>query len=329
MTMTRNSFLISTAIACLAGATCVATTAYASEVAISTAQPAAAAPASSAASPAAVTQSAAADGTGTTTTVTIPNSSENFLDDRVSWSNAIEAKATLTGSLAKGFCIPARTKLIGARAAMDTDVQPGSSPTGSSAAQYQAVTLDAAPFDIFGPPPPIKRDTPTGLRYLIPPGDAQTSLCPDVTNSNTKLYEGTVVYVSSADMDNVTFRSGFDYGALVVPFKMQLSGSKAFTGSASLGGYIGYQNPIGDFGVNVSPILFAGLSNISTSATSGSKTTSQTVAGLSYGTGLLFNIKDSFQAGFVFGFDHVNSAQKYQYNDKPWVSFEIGYSFAN
>ena len=45
--------------------------------------------------------------------------------------------------------------------------------------------------------------------------------------------------------------------------------------------------------------------------------------------GLLFDVKDDFHIGLVLGFDHVSSAQKYQYNDKPWVSFEIGYSFAN
>ena len=243
----------------------------------------------------------------------------------MSWGKAIEAKASLGGNLSDGYCIPAKTKLIGSTKAMDTDLS-----SGSSAPQYQEATLDAHPLSIFNGNSQISTDPASNKRYLTPlPADVQKSLCPDVTNSATKLYEGTVVYVSSDDMSNVTFRSGIAYGALVVPFKMQLSGGKAFTGSSSIGGYLGYQNPIGDFPINFNPILFAGASNVSTSATTGSTTTSQTVAGVSYGTGILFDVKDDFHIGFVLGFDHVSSAQKYQYNDKPWVSFEIGYSFAN
>jgi hypothetical protein len=316
--MKRIFFLISSAI-CVIAAMPITTNADAAEVAIATAKPAVAA---------VVAPVAAAGGTGATTNVTIPNSSNNYLDDRLSWPNAIEAKATLGGQLADGYCIPANTRLIGARSAMDTDA---SSTTSGSPPQYQATTLAVpSPFwkavDVFSDYSYLQG---TGnQQYVAAPADGAAKMCPHVNNPKP-LYEGTIAYVSADDMKYVGSRSGFDYGALVVPFKVQLSGGKAFTGSSSLGGYLGYQNPVGDLGMNVSPIIFAGASNISTSATTGFKTTSQTVAGLSYGAGLLFNIKDSFQAGFVVGFDHVNSAQKYQYNDKPWVSFEIGYSFAN
>jgi hypothetical protein len=263
-------------------------------------------------------------GGGSSTSGSISNSSENYLDDRLAWPSAIEATANLGGEIAAGYCIPANTRVIGAHAGLDTSVQQtpasGSSGPGTSATQFQAVTLDTNPpyLGLFGPP----------QTKVAPPSDAAVA-CPHVKTPQAYFSPGDLAFISADDMKNVGYRAGFDYGALVVPFKMQLSGARAFTGSTSLGGYIGYQNPIANLGVNVSPIIFAGASNISTSATTGSTTTSQTVAGLSYGTGLLFNIKDSFQAGFVLGFDHVNSTQKYQYNDKPWVSFEIGYSFAN
>jgi hypothetical protein len=263
-------------------------------------------------------------GGGSSTNASIPNSSENYLDDRLAWPSAIEAKTSLSGDFSNGYCIPANTKVIGAHAGFDTSVQQtpasDSAGPGTSASQYQAVTLDTNhPYlSLFGPRP----------KKVGPPGDAATA-CPDVKTPQAYFSPGDLAYISTDDMKNVGYRAGFDYGALIVPFKMQLAGGKAFTGSASVGGYVGYQNPIANLGVNVSPIVFGGASNISTSKTNGSGTSSQTVAGLSYGVGLLFDIKDSFQAGFVLGFDHVSSAQKYQFNDKPWVSFEIGYSFAN
>jgi hypothetical protein len=273
----------------------------------------------------------------------IPNSSDNYLGDRLSWSGAIEAKTTLSGTYAGGYCIPADTKVIGATKAMSTMVQTAQdsdgNTTGTSAPQFQEVTLDAyrligsdLPDNVSAPDGDSKTITdptspPHKTRYVPVPQDTGT-LCPDVSNP-IPLDQGAHAFISSDDMGNVTYRAGFRYGALIVPFKMQLSAGKALTGSASLGGYLGYQDPVGDIGVNFTPVLFGGLSNISTSATTGSTTTSQTVAGLSYGGGILFDIKDDFHIGFVLGFDHVSSAQKYQFNDKPWVSFEIGYSFAN
>ncbi len=106
-----------------------------------------------------------------------------------------------------------------------------------------------------------------------------------------------------------------------------MTGKNAISGSASLGVYAGYRFPV-DTSIVLRPVVFVGGSYIPTSSSSGGTTTSQTVAGFSYGVGLLTNIKDSLQAGVVLGFDHVDSAQPYAYNDKPWISFEIGYSFA-
>ena len=330
--MKRNSFLLSAATACSVGALYFSLDANASQIAISavpqTTTTMTTTPMTGSGSSSGVTQKVeqqTTSGAGASSSASIPSSSENYLDDRLAWPNAIEAKLKLSGDYSDGYCIPANTKVIGAHAGFDTSVQQtpasGSSASGTSASQYQAVTLDTNRpyfFGLLGPVP-----TKVGV-----PSDAKT-VCPDVTNPQPNFSPGDLAYISSEDVKNAGYRAGFDYGALVVPFKMQLSGGKAFTGSSSVGAYVGYQNPIANLGVNISPIIFGGASNISTSSTSGATTTSQTVAGVSYGTGLLFNIKDSFQAGFVLGFDHVSSAQKYQFNDKPWVSFEIGYSFAN
>jgi hypothetical protein len=141
------------------------------------------------------------------------------------------------------------------------------------------------------------------------------------------LPQGKLAYITADVAASVDSRSGFDFGALAVPFKVQMTGKQAFSSSASLGGYVGYRIPVGtDSGLVISPILFAGASNISVPSQS-DPTTTETVAGLSYGIGFITTVKDSIQVGLVVGFDHVDSAS-YAYNDKPWLSFEIGYSFA-
>ena len=76
----------------------------------------------------------------------------------------------------------------------------------------------------------------------------------------------------------------------------------------------------------ISPVGFAGASNISVPSAS-DPSQSQTVAGFSYGGGFITSIKDDVQLGVVVGFDHVD-APNYAYKDKPWLSLEIGYSFA-
>jgi hypothetical protein len=131
---------------------------------------------------------------------------------------------------------------------------------------------------------------------------------------------------------NADYRSGLEYGVLVVPFKVQLSGGKAITGSSTVGGYLGYDFPWMNVGVTFRPVIFAGLSPTSVPSSSGTSTsassTSQTLMGLSYGFGVVSVIKQSsFQVGLICGFDHTDSTS-YAYNDKPWLSFEIGYSFA-
>lgn len=170
-------------------------------------------------------------------------------------------------------------------------------------------------WGLFG----MKRDE--AQKYLSDHADQQ--VCEGISSPAT-LPTDSSIYVKP---DNAQ-RWGWEYGALVVPFKMQLGGKHSFTGSASVGAYLGYSFPLWDTGLSVSPVAFAGASNISVPINNGKRDTSQTMAGLSYGLGLITRVKDGFQVGLVFGKDHVDSAQRYQYNDKTWISFEIGYSFA-
>jgi hypothetical protein len=116
---------------------------------------------------------------------------------------------------------------------------------------------------------------------------------------------------------------------LAVPFKFQLTGAHQLTGSASVGPYLGYRWATTSYGWALTTAAFAGVSNVSTSKTSGSKaadTTDQNPA-FSYGGALLVEVKGGFQAGAVLGVDSIGSGNNFHYNNRPWLAFQIGYSF--
>lgn len=123
-------------------------------------------------------------------------------------------------------------------------------------------------------------------------------------------------------------RFGMSFGVLAIPFKYQLTGDHNNSGSATLGGYIGRRfDKSSTLGFSIEPILFAGASNVSVPQTTGGQTSSQDVAGISLGIGLVGTIKGNFQAGVVLGWDHVSKSSQYQYNNKPWLALEVGFTF--
>jgi hypothetical protein len=121
-------------------------------------------------------------------------------------------------------------------------------------------------------------------------------------------------------------RFGLSFGALAIPFKYQLTGDHNMSGSATLGGYIGRRfDKSSTGGFSIEPILFAGASTVSVSQPGSDAM--QDVSGVSWGIGLVGTIKGSFQAGVVLGWDRVSKSSQYQYNNKPWLALEIGFTF--
>jgi len=175
----------------------------------------------------------------------------------------------------------------------------------------------------------------TGTRFSIIKFGSQTcrmdrlpQKAPDGTDlqMGITLAEKDVVEVSDNQVTRFQpDRFGFTFGALTVPFKYHLTGNKDFTGSASVGPYAGYR-ATGDY-FGLSAIGFLAYSNISVAQNVNGQATSQNLAGVSYGIGLIGTLKGSFQIGGVLGFDRVNGSAGYQYNGKPWLALEIGYSF--
>lgn len=273
----------------------------------------------------------------------VPSSANNYLDDRLLWSTDISALSYPNAD--SSYCVPAMTTLIGRSSKLDT-VAVKDSSGNSTNKTLQAVALD--PWEDQVSKACARDDTGKPLLFGV---DGKPLVDTDNGNkkygkafdSATKQYSkkvyvddgvdnalppGKLAYITSDVAASADSRKGFDFGALAVPFKVQMTGKEAFTTSASLGAYVGYRLPLLDTGLMFSPVIFAGASNISTQVTKGAKTTSQTDAGLSYGAGFITTVKDSIQVGLVVGFDHVDSAQPYAYNDKPWLSLEVGYSFA-
>jgi hypothetical protein len=119
-------------------------------------------------------------------------------------------------------------------------------------------------------------------------------------------------------------RSGATYGALVVPFKYQLTKDKEFSGGSTIGAYAGYRFEwLNRLGFTAVPIVFGGASNISVNSGGNNKS----VMGFSYGLGLIGTYQ-TFQSGVVLGWDRVGKNEGYMYNGKPWIAVQVGYSFA-
>ncbi len=120
-------------------------------------------------------------------------------------------------------------------------------------------------------------------------------------------------------------RSGFTYGALLVPFKYYTR-TNEFKGAASLGGYLGYRiDPSASFGIGVTPVIFGGGTAIEVAKDD----STTTLAGASYGLGFLGTVKREFEFGLILGWDRVSKSEDFDNNGKPWIAFSLGFDFSN
>ena len=122
-------------------------------------------------------------------------------------------------------------------------------------------------------------------------------------------------------------RNGYTYGVLTAPYKF-FPKDHSFSSSAVIGPYVGWQYTINDF--SVKPIASFGLSSVAVTTTNaaGESTTSNRAA-LALSTGVLFDITNKFQLGFLVGADSAGPGSGYKYNGKPWLAIDIGYKFSN
>ena len=166
----------------------------------------------------------------------------------------------------------------------------------------------------------MPNDTST-LAVLVEKGSSRTECDGTTPVTNTKPYYASIAELKASGLA----RTGVTYGALVVPFKYQLKGDNDFTGSATLGGYVGYRfETIRQIGLTATPIVFLGASNISVNEADDA---AKNVMGASFGFGIISTLKGAFQIGAVLGWDRVGKSAGYEYNGKPWLAIEIGFAF--
>ncbi|GAB5605823.1 hypothetical protein [Sideroxyarcus sp. TK5] len=134
--------------------------------------------------------------------------------------------------------------------------------------------------------------------------------------------------LDKAAVENIPHtRYGWTFGALIVPFKYQLS-DKSFGGSSTIGPYVGYR--FQDNQGAVTPVVSAGwVNNIPVALANGGGTINR--SGFSWAAGVIFSIDKGtgFQAGVLVGQDRLgsNAAAPYQYEGKYWLSLSVGYKF--
>jgi len=127
------------------------------------------------------------------------------------------------------------------------------------------------------------------------------------------------------------------YGASVsLPFKLRPKTNDQntkLTPDITLGGYLGIRWRISrkePFYVTA-PIVTLGLSTLPISNETDGTVPDKgdgMVLGTTVSTGAVFQLND-FQFGFLMGWDHATGelGKTWIYNDKPWYSFSIGFSF--
>lgn len=145
---------------------------------------------------------------------------------------------------------------------------------------------------------------------------------------------GDIILLRSADLKvGNPYRSGFAYGTLLVPYKYHFKGDRSFGEGASLGGYFGWRgstNGVGFVrdGIELQGIGFLGATTKSVKQTKDGKEQSLNLTGVSFGVGILGEIKDSFQIGFIVGQDKFNKGSPYENNGKFWAALSLGYTIS-
>jgi hypothetical protein len=138
-----------------------------------------------------------------------------------------------------------------------------------------------------------------------------------------------VYRVAKSELDQYGFsRSGWVYGALLVPYKYYFH-DKSFSSATTIGPYLGYR--MDGLGINTSAVASIGLSSLTVANPTGSGDTS-TIQGFSFAIGFIGNVNKNdnpMTFGVLVGKDWAgsNSSVPYKHEGKTWAAIEIGFSF--
>ncbi|MDH5547834.1 MAG: hypothetical protein OEZ43_19830 [Gammaproteobacteria bacterium] len=111
---------------------------------------------------------------------------------------------------------------------------------------------------------------------------------------------------------------GLNTGVLIIPLKIRTD--LTMTGAASIGPYFGLSNEkftlLAAVGLSQLPIL--------------QNSVIENRTGLTAAVGINWRVQGYFNLGVVAGIDHLPGGDQstYAYQDKPWLSFAVGYTFS-
>ena len=138
------------------------------------------------------------------------------------------------------------------------------------------------------------------------------------------------VQVKVHDLDGIAKRTGWVYGALVLPFKYHID-DKSFSGETSIGPYFGRRSTLGSSSFIWA--ITAGLTPLSVDSVdqNGNPKSTQLTA-FTYAAGLMFEMNKGtspFRAGIFYGHDVVSSdsAITYKHDRKNWLALQIAWDF--
>ena len=238
---------------------------------------------------------------------------DNFTGDRIRFPHTtlIASATTLgNGGGTSSTCVPTNVDLLG--------IGKGTLNTNGSVKEMSIFSLKAPVVPVLGAT--AKPQEVAAAEAAAAAAKAQCGAVPVATVGQSLLLDPEMLRKSPPE------RFGWTYGTLVVPYKYQIKGDRSLSGGATLGGYAGFRgSPFG------SPSLvfmgFAGATKVDVPTTKNGQAVTESVAGLSYGVGVLGSIKDAFKLGLVIGADRVDNKLGYVNNGKTWISFSLGYDF--
>ncbi|MFC0875865.1 hypothetical protein ACE01N_04685 [Saccharicrinis sp. FJH2] len=159
----------------------------------------------------------------------------------------------------------------------------------------------------------------------------------------SEAYNGKILAISKEDFDKLLTNNIYKRnihitgGILTLPFKFRGKVGeipRSMTTDVTLGPYVGPRMRLSrksDFFVTMPFTLgltFINVNNSNTSPTNPSNNQNEIVPGLTLGSGLVFQIRQ-YEFGLIGGWDFGTgtAGSEWIYNEKPWISFAIGYSF--
>lgn len=238
----------------------------------------------------------------------------SFHGDHVNLNTAIPTavlhSADITDTTIQHYCLPPEARVrLGASA--------GSGYISASIVQYG--------FSFLG----IGRDTDDELKNLqvacnvaggITPLDNKTTL--PVAQKGVQ-YKVPLSDIQSHDLS----RSGYHFGALIVPFKYYIGDDKEIKAAATIAPFLGWRVATAR-GMSFSPIVTAGLGVVQVNDPTEKST--DTVSTLTLGTGLLMTSakNEKWSAGVLWGQDKISKEDRAKdpVVAEHWISLFIGIS---